>query len=468
MNHTDKTMDKVVALCKGRGFIYAGSEIYGGLSNTWDYGPLGVELKNNVKKAWWKSFVQESPLNVGLDAAILMNPQVWVASGHVGGFSDPLMDCKDCKTRHRAHKLIEEFTGESADGWSNEQMMTFIKENGIKCPDCGSTNFTDIRKFNLMFKTYQGVTEDAKNEVYLRPETAQGIFVNFQNVQRTTRKKLPFGICQIGKSFRNEITPGNFTFRTREFEQMEMEFFCKPDTDLEWFAYWKDFCHKWLLNLGMTDEHLRLRDHSPEELSFYSKATTDFEFLFPFGWGELWGIADRTDYDLGRHQEVSGKDMTYFDQEENKRYIPYVVEPSLGADRVTLAFLCDAYDEEVIDAEKNDVRTVMHLHPALAPFKCAILPLSKKLGDKADEIRAELSKYFMVDYDDAGSIGKRYRRQDEIGTPFCVTVDFETVGDPEKGIEADNCVTVRDRDTMEQVRLPISELRAYIESKMQF
>ena len=468
MNHTDKTMDKVVALCKGRGFIYAGSEIYGGLSNTWDYGPLGVELKNNVKKAWWKSFVQESPLNVGLDAAILMNPQVWVASGHVGGFSDPLMDCKDCKTRHRADKLIEEFTGESADGWSNEQMMTFIKENGIKCPDCGSTNFTDIRKFNLMFKTYQGVTEDAKNEVYLRPETAQGIFVNFQNVQRTTRKKLPFGICQIGKSFRNEITPGNFTFRTREFEQMEMEFFCKPDPDLEWFAYWKDFCHKWLLNLGMTDEHLRLRDHSPEELSFYSKATTDFEFLFPFGWGELWGIADRTDYDLGRHQEVSGKDMTYFDQEENKRYIPYVVEPSLGADRVTLAFLCDAYDEEVIDAEKNDVRTVMHLHPALAPFKCAILPLSKKLGDKADEIRAELSKYFMVDYDDAGSIGKRYRRQDEIGTPFCVTVDFETVGDPEKGIEADNCVTVRDRDTMEQVRLPISELRAYIESKMQF
>ena len=378
------------------------------------------------------------------------------------------MDCKDCKTRHRADKLIEEFTGESADGWSNEQMMTFIKENGIKCPDCGSTNFTDIRKFNLMFKTYQGVTEDAKNEVYLRPETAQGIFVNFQNVQRTTRKKLPFGICQIGKSFRNEITPGNFTFRTREFEQMEMEFFCKPDTDLEWFAYWKDFCHKWLLNLGMTDEHLRLRDHSPEELSFYSKATTDFEFLFPFGWGELWGIADRTDYDLGRHQEVSGKDMTYFDQEENKRYIPYVVEPSLGADRVTLAFLCDAYDEEVIDAEKNDVRTVMHLHPALAPFKCAILPLSKKLGDKADEIRAELSKYFMVDYDDAGSIGKRYRRQDEIGTPFCVTVDFETVGDPEKGIEADNCVIVRDRDTMEQVRLPISELRAYIESKMQF
>ena len=468
MNHSDKTMDKVVALCKGRGFIFAGSEIYGGLSNTWDYGPLGVELKNNVKRAWWKAFVQESPTNVGLDAAILMNPQVWVASGHVGGFSDPLMDCKDCKTRHRADKLIEEFTGSSADGWSNEKMMEFIQENNIKCPACGSTNFTDIRQFNLMFKTYQGVTEDAKNEVYLRPETAQGIFVNFQNVQRTTRRKLPFGICQIGKSFRNEITPGNFTFRTREFEQMEMEFFCKPDTDLEWFAYWKDFCHKWLLNLGMNDEHLRLRDHEKEELSFYSKATTDFEFLFPFGWGELWGIADRTNYDLGRHQEVSGKDMTYFDQETNEHYLPYVIEPSLGADRVVLAFLCDAYDEEVIDAEKNDVRTVMHLHPALAPFKCAILPLSKKLGDKANEIYAQLSKHFMVDYDDAGSIGKRYRRQDEIGTPFCITVDFETVGDPEKGIEADNCVTVRDRDTMEQVRLPISQLVSYIEEKMQF
>jgi len=468
MNHSEKTMEKVVALCKGRGFIFAGSEIYGGLSNTWDYGPLGVELKNNVKRAWWKSFVQESPLNVGLDAAILMNPQVWVASGHVGGFSDPLMDCKDCKTRHRADKLIEEFTGESADGMSNEAMMAFIQENGIKCPECGGTNFTDIRKFNLMFKTHQGVTEDAKNEVYLRPETAQGIFVNFPNVQRTTRKKVPFGICQVGKSFRNEITPGNFTFRTREFEQMEMEFFCKPDTDLEWFAYWKDFCHKWLLNLGMNDEHLRLRDHSPEELSFYSKATTDFEFLFPFGWGELWGIADRTDYDLGRHQEVSGKDLTYFDPETNERYIPYVVEPSLGADRVTLAFLCDAYDEEVIDAEKNDVRTVMHFHPALAPFKCAILPLSKKLGDKAMEVRDMLSKHFMVDYDETGSIGKRYRRQDEIGTPFCVTVDFETVGDPEKGIEADNCVTVRDRDTMEQVRLPISELLSYIQEKMQF
>ena len=468
MNQADKTMEKVVALCKGRGFVFAGSEIYGGLSNTWDYGPLGVELKNNVKKAWWKAFVQQSPTNVGLDSAILMNPQVWVASGHVGGFSDPLMDCKDCKTRHRADKLIEDFTGKPADGWTNEEMMNFIRENNIKCPDCGSSNFTDIRKFNLMFKTYQGVTEDAKNEVYLRPETAQGIFVNFQNVQRTTRKKVPFGICQIGKSFRNEITPGNFTFRTREFEQMEMEFFCKPGTDLEWFAYWKDFCHKWLLNLGMTDEHLRLRDHEQEELSFYSKATTDFEFLFPFGWGELWGIADRTDYDLGRHQEVSGKDQTYFDQEQDEHYLPYVIEPSLGADRVVLAFLCDAYDEEVIDAEKNDVRTVMHLHPALAPFKCAILPLSKKLGDKATEIYSELSKHFMVDYDDSGSIGKRYRRQDEIGTPFCITVDFETVGDAEKGVEADNCVTIRNRDTMEQIRLPIDQLVSYIEEKMNF
>ena len=378
MNNTEKTMEKIVSLCKGRGFVFAGSEIYGGLSNTWDYGPLGVELKNNVKRAWWKRFVQQNPYNVGLDSAILMNPEVWVATGHVGGFSDPLMDCKDCKTRHRADKLIEDFTGKSADGWSNEQMMNFIKENGIKCPNCGSTNFTDIRQFNLMFKTFQGVTEDAKSQIYLRPETAQGIFVNFANVQRTTRKKLPFGICQVGKSFRNEITPGNFTFRTREFEQMELEFFCKPDTDLEWFKYWKDFCHKWLLDLGMTDENLRLRDHEPEELSFYSKATTDFEFLFPFGWGELWGIADRTNYDLSRHSEHSGKPIEYFDQETNEHYIPYVIEPSLGADRVVLAFLCDAYDEEVVDAEKNDTRVVLHLHPALAPFKACVLPLSKK------------------------------------------------------------------------------------------
>ena len=460
MNNTEKTMEKIVSLCKGRGFVFAGSEIYGGLSNTWDYGPLGVELKNNVKRAWWKRFVQQNPYNVGLDSAILMNPEVWVATGHVGGFSDPLMDCKDCKTRHRADKLIEDFTGKSADGWSNEQMMNFIKENGIKCPNCGSTNFTDIRQFNLMFKTFQGVTEDAKSQIYLRPETAQGIFVNFANVQRTTRKKLPFGICQVGKSFRNEITPGNFTFRTREFEQMELEFFCKPDTDLEWFKYWKDFCHKWLLDLGMTDENLRLRDHEPEELSFYSKATTDFEFLFPFGWGELWGIADRTNYDLSRHSEHSGKPIEYFDQETNEHYIPYVIEPSLGADRVVLAFLCDAYDEEVVDAEKNDTRVVLHLHPALAPFKACVLPLSKKLSEEASALYAELSEHFMVDYDEAGSIGKRYRRQDEIGTPFCITYDFES---KEAG-----CVTVRDRDTMEQERIPMKDLTHYIIKKLKF
>ena len=472
MNNADKTMEKIVALCKTRGFIFPGSEIYGGLANSWDYGPLGVEFKNNVKKAWWKKFVQESRYNVGLDSAIIMNPQAWVASGHVGGFSDPLMDCKQCKTRHRADKLIEDYAFENGltdvnpAGWSFEEMSAFIKEKGIACPSCGGKDFADIKKFNLMFKTSIGVTEDSSNTVYLRPETAQGIFVNFQNAQRTTRKKLPFGVAQIGKSFRNEITPGNFVFRTREFEQMELEFFCKPGTDLEWFAYWKDYCHKFLLNLGMREENLRLRDHDPDELCFYSKATTDFEFLFPFGWGELWGIADRTDYDLGQHQQHSGKDMTYFDQETNEHYIPYVIEPSLGADRVALAFLVDAYDEEVIDAEKNDVRTVLHLHPALAPFKAAVLPLSKKLGDKAQEIYDELSKYFMVDYDEAGSIGKRYRREDEIGTPLCITVDFETVGDAEK--EADNCVTVRDRDTMEQVRVPISELRAYIEKKLEF
>ena len=469
MKASEKTMDTIVNLCKARGFIFPGSEIYGGLSNSWDYGPLGVEFKNNVKKAWWKKFVQESPTNVGVDAAILMNPQVWVATGHVGGFSDPLMDCKDCKTRHRADKLIEDFTGESADGWSNEKMMDFIKKHHIQCPNCGSENFTEIRQFNLMFKTFQGVTEDQKNEIYLRPETAQGIFVNFPSVQRTTRKKLPFGIAQVGKSFRNEITPGNFTFRTREFEQMELEFFCKPDTDLEWFAYWKEFCRNWLFSLGMTEENVRFRDHRPEELSFYSKATTDVEYLFPFGWGELWGIADRTDYDLKRHQEHSGKDLTYFDQEENTRYIPYVVEPSLGADRMALAFLCDAYDEEVVGQDKNgkdDIRVVLHLHPALAPFKAAVLPLSKKLAPKAQEIHDMLSKHFMVDYDEAGSIGKRYRRQDEIGTPLCITIDFDTVGDGEK--EPDNCVTVRDRDTMEQVRLPIDKLKDYIEEKVAF
>ena len=471
MKNSEKTMDKIVALCKTRGFIFPGSEIYGGLANSWDYGPLGVEFKNNVKRAWWKKFVQESKYNVGLDSAIIMNPEAWVASGHVGGFSDPLMDCKQCKMRHRADKLIEDYAfqnglNDNPAAWTFEEMSAYIKEKGIACPQCGSHDFADIKKFNLMFKTFIGVTEDNTNTVYLRPETAQGIFVNFPAAQRTTRKKLPFGIAQIGKSFRNEITPGNFVFRTREFEQMELEFFCKPGTDLEWFAYWKNYCHQFLLNLGMRDENLRLRDHDPDELCFYSKATTDFEFLFPFGWGELWGVADRTDYDLGQHQKHSGKDMTYFDQETGEHYIPYVIEPSLGADRVALAFLVDAYDEEVIDAEKNDVRTVLHLHPALAPFKAAVLPLSKKLGDKAGEVYEELSKYFMVDYDETGSIGKRYRRQDEIGTPLCITIDFETVGD--ENTPADNCVTVRDRDTMEQVRLPISELKEYIEKKIQF
>ena len=460
MQNTEKTMEKIVALCKGRGFVYAGSEIYGGLANTWDYGPLGVEFLNNVKNAWWKKFVQESPTNVGLDSALLMNPEVWVASGHVGGFSDPLMDCKDCKTRHRADKLIEDVSGQAADGWSNEEMLAYIQEHEITCPNCGSKNFTDIRQFNLMFKTFQGVTEDAKNEIYLRPETAQGIFVNFANVQRTTRRKLPFGICQIGKSFRNEITPGNFIFRTREFEQMEMEFFCKPDTDLEWFAYWKEYCKNWLLSLGMKEENLRLRDHEPEELSFYSKATTDFEFLFPFGWGELWGIADRTNYDLGRHQEHSGKSLDYFDPEQNEHYIPYVVEPSLGVGRAALAFLCDAYDEEVVDAEKNDIRVVLRLHPALAPFKATVLPLSKKLSEPAMEIFQRLSKQFMVDFDDTGSIGKRYRRQDEIGTPFCLTYDFES--------EEDGCVTIRDRDSMEQQRVKIEELERFLAEKMMF
>ena len=476
MKNTEKTMDKIVALCKNRGFVFAGSEIYGGLANTWDYGPLGVELKNNIKKAWWKKFVQENPYNVGQDAAILMNPQTWVASGHLSGFSDPLMDCRECKERFRADKLIEDWCSENGveldkpiDAFSQEEMKNFIEEKNIPCPTCGKHNFTDIRQFNLMFKTFQGVTEDAKNTVYLRPETAQGIFVNFQNVQRTTRKKLPFGVCQIGKSFRNEITPGNFTFRTREFEQMECEFFCKPNTDLEWFAYWKDYCKNWLLSLGIQEENLRLRDHEPAELAFYSRATTDIEYAFPFtDWGELWGIADRTNYDLSRHQEASGKSLEYFDPETNEHYIPYVIEPSLGCDRVALAFLCEAYDEQhLVDAKgKEDVRTVLHLHPYLAPFKCAVLPLSKKLGDKAMEIRNELAKDFMVDYDDAGSIGKRYRRQDEIGTPLCITVDFQTVGDDK--VEADGCVTVRDRDTMEQVRMPISELRDYVAKKVAF
>ncbi len=467
MKNTEKTMDKIVALCKTRGFIFPGSEIYGGLANTWDYGPLGVELKNNVKKAWWKKFVQENKYNVGLDAAILMNPQTWVASGHLAGFSDPLMDCRECHERFRADKMIEDFCAENGmelskpiDAFTRAEMKDFVEEHNIPCPTCGKHNFTDIRQFNLMFKTFQGVTEDAKNTVYLRPETAQGIFTNFVSVQRTTRKKLPFGIAQIGKSFRNEITPGNFIFRVREFEQMELEFFCKPGTDLEWFNYWRSFCRDWLLAIGLKEENIRLRDHSPEELCFYSKATTDFEFLFPFGWGELWGVADRTDYDLTQHQNTSGKDLTYFDQESGEHYIPYVVEPSLGVERSVLAVLCDAYDEEVIDAEKNDVRTVMHLHPALAPFKAAVLPLSKKLSEGAEAVFSDLSKYFNVDYDEAGSIGKRYRRQDEVGTPLCITYDFES--------ETDGCVTVRDRDTMEQVRIPISDLKAYIEKAIEF
>ena len=460
MKNTEKTMEKVVALCKGRGFVYSGSEIYGGLANTWDYGPLGVELKNNVKRAWWKKFIQESPYNVGLDAAILMNPEVWVASGHVGGFSDPLMDCKECKARFRADKLIEDEAGVSADGWSDAKMMEFITEKQIKCPSCGKHNFTDIRKFNLMFKTFQGVTEDSKNEIYLRPETAQGIFVNFKNVQRTSRKKVPFGIGQVGKSFRNEITPGNFIFRTREFEQMELEFFCKPGTDLEWFKYWKDFCKNWLLSLGIAEENIKMRDHEQEELSHYSNATTDIEFMFPFGWGELWGIADRTDFDLSQHSNHSGEKLEYNDPETNEKYVPYCVEPSLGADRVTLAFLVEAYDEEVIDAEKNDVRTVMRFHPALAPIKAAVLPLSKKLADGAGEVYRKLAAEFMCEYDEAGSIGKRYRRQDEIGTPFCITYDFES--------EEDASVTVRHRDTMEQERIKIDELVQYISERIKF
>ena len=461
----DYSMEKIIALAKSRGFVYPGSEIYGGLANTWDYGNLGVELKNNVKAAWWQKFIKESPYNVGVDCAILMNPQTWIASGHLGSFSDPLMDCKECHERFRADKMIEDYMQEngitiegSVDAWSNDEMKKYIDEHEIACPTCGKHNFTDIRQFNLMFKTFQGVTEDAKNVVYLRPETAQGIFVNFKNVQRTSRKKVPFGIGQIGKSFRNEITPGNFTFRTREFEQMELEFFCKPGTDLEWFDYWRGFCRDWLIALGIKEEQMRLRDHDKEELSFYSNATTDIEFLFPFGWGELWGIADRTDYDLNRHQEVSGQDLSYFDDETSERYIPYVIEPSLGADRVTLAFLCAAYDEETL--EGGDTRTVLHFHPALAPVKIGILPLSKKLNEGALKISEELSKYYNVEFDDRGNIGKRYRRQDEIGTPFCITYDFDS--------ENDNAVTVRDRDSMEQVRVPISELKAYFEDKFRF
>ena len=458
-----ESMEKLVSLCKNRGFIYPGSEIYGGLANTWDYGPLGNELKNNIKSAWRKKFIQEQKNVVGLDAAILMNPETWVASGHVGGFSDPLIDCKECKTRHRADKLIEEWAHNQgkdmiADGMSNEELINFINENKIPCPDCGKTNFTDIRKFNLMFKTSQGVTEGKTSEIYLRPETAQGIFVDFKNILRTSRKKIPMGIAQIGKAFRNEITPGNFIFRTREFEQMEMEFFCKPGTDLEWFEYWKDYSENWLLSLGMKKENIRLRDHSKEELVFYSKATTDIEFNFPFGWGELWGIADRTDYDLSRHMEHSKQDLSYQDPETGEKYVPYVIEPSLGADRVLLAFLCNSYEEEEI--AEGDTRTVLHLHPALAPYKVAVLPLSKKLSEKAEEVYQKLSKKFMCDYDEAGSIGKRYRREDEIGTPYCVTIDFDTL--------EDDTVTIRDRDTMEQVRVKIDDLVIWIDKKIEF
>ena len=467
LKNNEKVMDTIVDLCKSKGFVYPGSEIYGGLANTWDYGPLGVELKNNIKRAWMKKFVQENKYNVGLDSAILMNPQTWVASGHIGGFSDPLMDCKECKTRHRADNLIEDFDGTNVAGWSNEQMMNYIKEKGITCPNCGKQNFTDIRQFNLMFKTFQGVTEDSKSELYLRPETAQGIFVNFANIQRTTRKKVPFGVAQVGKSFRNEITPGNFIFRVREFEQMELEFFCKPGTDLEWFDYWRSYCKNFLLSLGLKEENIRLRDHDKEELCFYSKATTDFEYLFPFGWGELWGVADRTDYDLTQHINTSGKSLEYFDPETNEKYIPYVIEPSLGVERLFLSVVTEAYDEEEIVStdkdgnEKKETRTVMHFHPALAPFKAAVLPLVKKLSPKAEEVYDMLSKKFMVDFDEAGTIGKRYRRQDEIGTPFCITYDFDT-------LEKDNCVTVRDRDTMQQERVNINDLVAYLETKMVF
>ncbi len=461
MQNSEKTMEALTSLCQRRGFIFAGSDIYGGLANSWDYGPLGVEFKNNVKRCWWKKFVQECDTNVGLDSAILMNPEVWVATGHVGGFSDPLMDCRSCKSRFRADKLIEDSSGD-ATGMDESEMAAYISENNIACPSCGAADFTDIRKFNLMFKTFVGVTEDSKNEVYLRPETAQGIFVNFANIQRTMRRKIPFGVCQVGKAFRNEITPGNFVFRTREFEQMECEFFCKPGTDLEWFSYWKDFCHNWLKELGLKDENIRLRDHASEELAFYSRATTDIEYLFPFGWGELWGIADRTDYDLMRHNEHSGKTQEYFDAETNEHYVPYVIEPSLGADRVALAFLADAYDEEILCDEKGkqDTRIVMRFHPALAPFKAAILPLSKKLSAAAMSLHKELSASFMVDFDESGSIGKRYRRQDEVGTPFCITYDFDS--------ETDGAVTIRNRDTMEQVRIPINEVAQFLQEKIAF
>ena len=439
------------------GFYYQGSEVYGGLSNTWDYGPLGSEIKSNIRQLWWKKFVQESPTNVGIDAAIMMNPKVWEATGHVATFNDPLIDCKKCKMRYRADQLIEsEFPDADVNGMTNEQMTDFIKENHVKCPNCGSENFTDIRQFNMMFKTHIGVTEDSKSVVYLRPETAQGMFVNFKNVIRTTRKKLPVGICNVGRAFRNEITPGQMTFRMREFDQMEMEFFCKPGEDLKWFDYWKNYCLQFIENLGVKAENLRYRDHEPEELAFYSKATTDVEYLFPFGWGEIWGIADRTDYDLKRHSSYSGETLDYLDPETNEKYIPYCIEPSVGLDRLVLMTLCDSYDEEPVG--DNDTRIVMHLNPALAPIKAAVLPLSKKLEEKAKELELLLNKHFNVIYDDTGSIGKRYRRQDAVGTPFCVTVDFDTL--------EDNAVTIRDRDSMQQIRLPIEKVVDYIKEKI--
>ncbi|MDD3304416.1 MAG: glycine--tRNA ligase [Clostridia bacterium] len=456
-------MEKIVSLCKTRGYIYPGSEIYGGLANTWDYGPLGIELKNNVKQAWMKKFIRENRYNVAIDTAILMNPQVWITTGHVGGFSDPLIDCKECKTRHRADKLIEEWATKNgkdviADGWSNEQTIGYIKENNIVCPACGKLNFTDIRQFNMMFKTFQGVTEDAKSEIYLRPETAQGMFVNFKNVLRTTRRKLPIGIGQQGKSFRNEITPGNFIFRTREFEQMELEFFCKPGEDLKWHTYWKEYCINFLRNLSVNDTNLRFRDHTKEELSFYSNATADIEYKFPFGWGELWGIADRTNYDLSRHMEASGEDMTYLDPDTNEKYVPYCIEPAVGVDRMILVFLCDAYEEQKI--AEDDTRVVLHLHPYLAPIKMAILPLSKKLSEDAMQVYDLLSKKYNVEFDETGSIGKRYRRQDEIGTPFAITYDFDS--------QTDHCVTIRMRDSMEQVRVNIDDLCHWFEDKFDF
>lgn len=453
----EMTMEKFVAYLKQLGFVYQGSEIYGGLANAWDFGPLGVELKNNLKKLWWKAFVQTSPINVGIDSAILMNPETWVATGHVGGFSDPLIDCKHCHTRHRADKLIEDFTHgkETGDGWDNDKLYKYVVDNKIPCPNCGSSDFTEIRKFNLMYQTHQGVVEDAKTVVYLRPETAQGIFVNFKNIQRTTRKKVPFGVGQIGKSFRNEITPGNFIFRIREFEQMEMEFFCKPGTDLEWFKYWKQFCLDFLKNIGIKEELVRYRDHKPEELCFYSKATTDIEFKYFFGWGELWGIADRTDYDLKVHQEHSGENLMYLDPETNEKYLPYVVEPSLGVERLLLAVVTSAYEEQTLP--DGETREVLHFDPRVAPIKVAVLPLVNKLNDKASEVYRDLSQHFMCEFDTSGKIGKRYRRQDSIGTPYCVTVDFDTL--------EDNTVTVRDRDTMEQVRVKIEDLNKYFSEK---